>query len=90
MSSIDLVAIGVLINSVGIIAVAVVLALMARRQRRTVDEVTELQGVMDLVLLSNGMPPAFADRYNVDFVIDPDHIPPPQEGPNGSPNHPHG
>lgn len=81
MTGTDVVAIGVLINSVSIIAVAVFVALLARRQRRTVDEVTELQGVMDLVLLSNGMPPAFADRYNVDFVIDPDHIPPPKENP---------
>lgn len=60
-------AIGVLINSVSIIAVAVMLMWTSRAHRRLSDEVTELQAIVDLMLLDSGKPPVFARRYDVDI-----------------------
>jgi hypothetical protein len=46
--------------------------------RQLRDEVTELQAAVDLVLLEHGRPPVFANRYGLDYVIDPTKVPPPE------------
>lgn len=72
-------AIGILVNSAGIIALAVMQVVLARGQRRSVEEVTELQGVVDMLLITRGLPPVFAERYDVEIAIDATKIQPPQE-----------
>lgn len=62
------VGISVLINSLGIIAVALTLAWMSRQHRRLSDEVTELQAIVDLILVDHDQPPVFAPRYDVEIV----------------------
>lgn len=69
-------AIGVLVNSLGIIVVTVAWMLSARRERRLTEEVTELQAVVDMMLLDHGRPTIFAQRYDLEIVAhdEPDEL----------------
>jgi hypothetical protein len=58
----------VLVNSAGVVACAVQLALAARRERRLTIEVTELQGLVDGIYVAHGWPSTFAERYGVEII----------------------
>lgn len=57
----------ILINSLGIIAVAVMIVWMSRRYRQLSDELVEMQAVIDLILVEHGKRPVFAPRYDLDL-----------------------
>lgn len=60
-------AIAVILNSLGLIALAVMIAVMSRQLRRQSDEITELQATIDLIMLQHDQPPFFAPRYDLDL-----------------------
>lgn len=59
--------VAILINSLGIIAVAFVMAVLSRQHRRLTNEIIELQGIVDLMLVEHGKRPVFAPRYDLDI-----------------------
>lgn len=67
----------VLLNSAGVIVCAVQLMLAARREHKLIGEVTELQAVVDSIMIGHGMPTIFAQRYDLEVAIDPTKMAPP-------------
>lgn len=67
----------VLLNSAGVIACAVQLVLAARRERKLIGEVTELQAIVDSIMIGHGMPTVFAQRYGLEVALDPTKMSPP-------------
>lgn len=63
----------------GNIACALTVAYLARRYRLLTGEVTELQAVVDMLLLASGKPAVFADRHGLEYVFDPTKLPPPED-----------
>lgn len=65
----DIVA-GLLFGALGGFAVLAVGLRWHRRITRLEDEVLELQGAVDLILVAHGRPAYFAERYDLEIVSD--------------------
>lgn len=71
--------VAVWVSCAATISCAVQLIAMARRYRTLATELTELQAIVDAMLMDHGRPPVFALRYGMTLATDPTKIPPPSD-----------